>query len=465
MTVQVYNVNMIPPDLRREETIHCIADSLDYLEKITNDIFSKINSKVSEYHQRLKAINERASVAQAKIDKVRGTSKALKVFSSYKYPGIDQAEEYICCFGKSGDRSLEEMPHLVPHIAAKHPFPDERILKEKLQFYNVRACERTRDKEQLTEEGLGSLPRELDSVTTLLLFNTSENPYKKYVILDPLGAVTKTRKSIEEEVKKECLGDAPYTILQREHLEKLDKHNYFYSPGLGQVPEMDVPLALPDLPGIADDLLYSADLGPSIAPSLPNTAIPELPTIEPEIPALNKSSAVLPPPPPPPPEDLPSPPPPPPPLPEELPSPPPPEVRDNLDSSQPAVESKKLVTGAPESVVHPGDARASLLESIRQVGGSGKAKLRSVKERKIEAKKKKQEEKTVAGSGDLMTDLFNKLQMRRKGISGTVKGNTAEPQKEASSPASASSALGRISAMIPSPPKLASDVGEDEEWD
>ncbi|XP_013793587.1 LOW QUALITY PROTEIN: WASH complex subunit 1-like, partial [Limulus polyphemus] len=173
--------------------------------------------------------------------------------------------------------------------------------------------------------------------------------------------------------------------------------------------------------GIADDLLYSADLGPSIAPSFPNTAIPELPTIEPETPCLNSSSAILPPPAPPPPEELPSPPPPPPPppppLPEELPSPPPPEGGDALDGPHSGLDSKKLVAGAPESVVHPGNARASLLESIRQMGGSGKAKLRSVKERKIEAKKKKQEEKTVGGSGDLMTDLFNKLQMRRKGIS------------------------------------------------
>lgn len=47
-------------------------------------------------------------------------------------------------------------------------------------------------------------------------------------------------------------------------------------PGLGQVPEIDVPSYLPDLPGVADDLMYSADLGPGIAPSAPG-AIPELP--------------------------------------------------------------------------------------------------------------------------------------------------------------------------------------------
>jgi hypothetical protein len=37
-----------------------------------------------------------------------------------------------------------------------------------------------------------------------------------------------------------------------------------------------------------------------------------------------------------------------------------------------------------------GDAHANLMEAIRQAGGSGKAKLRSAKDLKIEAKKKKQ---------------------------------------------------------------------------
>lgn len=48
------------------------------------------------------------------------------------------------------------------------------------------------------------------------------------------------------------------------------------------MPEIDVPSYLPDLPGIAADLMYSADLGPGIAPSAPSSAIPELPTFNTE---------------------------------------------------------------------------------------------------------------------------------------------------------------------------------------
>lgn len=50
------------------------------------------------------------------------------------------------------------------------------------------------------------------------------------------------------------------------------------------------------------------------------------------------------------------------------------------------------VQGAPKEVVNPSTGRASLLESIRQAGGIGKANLRSVKERKLEKKKQKEQE-------------------------------------------------------------------------
>lgn len=55
-----------------------------------------------------------------------------------------------------------------------------------------------------------------------------------------------------------------------------------------------------------------------------------------------------------------------------------------------------------------------------QAGGICKAKLPIVKVHKWEKKKQKEQEQVRATSqdGDLMSDLFNKLVMRRKGIFG-----------------------------------------------
>ncbi|XP_013928111.1 PREDICTED: WAS protein family homolog 1-like, partial [Thamnophis sirtalis] len=119
--------------------------------------------------------------------------------------------------------------------------------------------------------------------------------------------------------------------------------------------------------------------------------------------------------------------------------------------------------GAPKEVVNPSNGRATLLESIRQAGGIGKANLRSVKERKLE--KKKQKEKVQVGAteqgGDLMSDLFNKLVLRRKGISG--KGPAAGGDSNA--PNVPAGAFGRISDTIPPLPPPQQPAGEEDEDD
>lgn len=55
------------------------------------------------------------------------------------------------------------------------------------------------------------------------------------------------------------------------------------------------------------------------------------------------------------------------------------------------------VKGAPTEVHDPSNGRASLLESIRNAGGIGKAQLRNVKERKMVKKKQKEQEQGQPG--------------------------------------------------------------------
>lgn len=106
-------------------------------------------------------------------------------------------------------------------------------------------------------------------------FWQTENLYKKYVFLDPLArVVTHTNQATEGE-DRDQLFNAPLSITKREQLVWQTAENYFYVPDLGQVPEIEVPYYLPDLPGVASNL---ADLGPGIAPSAPGGPIPKLPT-------------------------------------------------------------------------------------------------------------------------------------------------------------------------------------------
>ncbi|XP_006741897.2 WASH complex subunit 1 [Leptonychotes weddellii] len=460
---QTYAVPLIQPDLRREEAIQQVADALQYLQKVSGDIFSRISQRVELSRKQLQAIGERVSLAQAKIEKIKGSKKAIKVFSSAKYPAPERLQEYGSIFTGAQDPGLQRRPR--HRIQSKHRPLDEWALQEKLKYFPV--CVNTKpEPEDEAEEGLGGLPSNISSVSSLLLFNTTENLYKKYVFLDPLaGAVTKTHVTLGAETE-EKLFDAPLSISKRGQLEQQVPENYFYVPDLGQVPEIDVPSYLPDLPGIADDLMYSADLGPGIAPSAPGT-IPELPAFHTEVAETfrpDPEDGVLtapPPPPPPPPPPAPAvlvsaPPPPPPPQPVASPG-----QGAREDDSSGGVSPLATVQGAPKEVVDPSSGRATLLESIRQAGGIGKAKLRSVKERKLEKKKQKEQEQVRATSqgGDLMSDLFNKLVMRRKGISGKGPATGASEGP--------GGAFARMSDSIPPlpPPQQPPGEEDDEDWE
>jgi len=112
------------------------------------------------------------------------------------------------------------------------------------------------------------------------------------------------------------------------------------------------------------------------------------------------------------------------------------------------------------------DGRANLMESIRKAGGKGNARLRSVKERKLKKKaEKEQSAVSGGGGGDLMGDLFAKLSMRRKGISGS-KGDSGGSSEAASG---GGSAMDKVSAMIPAPPKTDRSAtmhsGESDDWE
>ena len=252
MPVQTYSVPLILPNLRREESINQIVDSLEYLEKISKDIFTRISQRIAENKERLAAINHRADLAQARIDKIKGIKKATRVFSSAKYPAPEKLQPYETLY--SQENNLCELKRRSYKLKTTFTPVDERTLNDKLQFHEVN-LNITKKHDEMEGEGLGPLPKNLQSVSSLLLFNTRKNPYKKYVMSDPLaGPVSKTRSNIEEEVG--IIGAAPISVTLGETLAKMIPLSYFYVPNLGDVPQIDVPVYLPDLPGIADDLSY-----------------------------------------------------------------------------------------------------------------------------------------------------------------------------------------------------------------
>jgi len=174
MSSQPFNIPGVPDDLRQNETIFQVVDSLEYLDKVANEIFNRIHSRVQNNSAQLQKINDRVSLAQAKIDKIKGSKKATTVLASPKYPSADHTDPYETIF--QNDEKLKMVKRTNYHLQEKHRMADETAIKDKMQYYHVKSGRRKK-KDGPRGEGLGGLPKTIPSVSSLLLFNTSENPY------------------------------------------------------------------------------------------------------------------------------------------------------------------------------------------------------------------------------------------------------------------------------------------------
>jgi WAS family protein 1 len=297
----------------------------------------------------------------------------------------------------------------------------------------------------LRKDGLGRLPEYLSSVSSLLLFNTSENLYKKYVSLDPLEGKEKEKQKQTD--NKNALAAAPISVAEGDKMPILGERSLVFVPGPTQIPEWNLPPDLPDLKVAQLDL--SQLKLPEFASIAPSDQIPkDLPVVsgtstEPlkenvnqPSPATGPVTAASPSPPPPPPP------------------PPPPSTTATTASETTTVASNATVTSegskqgdiptppplpsaslAKMNLPPPQEGRERLLESIRQ----GK-KLRPVGERKDvppKAASKKMPKKAPTVEG-IFSELFLALKRRREGIaSGKVKVSSSESKKDGESATSA----------------------------
>lgn len=173
MSSQPFNIPRVPEDLRQDETIFQVVDALEYLDQVANEIFNRIHTRVANNASQLQKINDRVNLAQARIDKIKGSNKATTVLASPKYPAQDHTDFYETMY--KDDEAVKRPKRMNYHVQTKHRVADETTIREKMQYYHVKS-ERRKRNDETRGEGLGGLPKTIPSVSSLLLFNTSENP-------------------------------------------------------------------------------------------------------------------------------------------------------------------------------------------------------------------------------------------------------------------------------------------------
>jgi WAS family protein 1 len=388
-------------------------------------------------------------------------NKSIKIFSNYKYP-ITEADQVVYKpLSKLVIDTSRKETDIDFKIKSRHVPFDEELLKEKLQFYNV---QKQSKEDNLNGEALdpsnrmGRIPWErITSVGSFVIFNTSENPYASRAKGTSL-AEQKAKRKINQVLDNEGeFGPPPSTFGNKNEPDK-EEPLLRYNPDLSAAPAIidHLPVALPHLPGIADDVLFNPEIlmqlndvsdennitrRMSVAKDITKDIIPP-PPIPPPMPESSQSP--VPPPPPPPPPLL------------------PPVMTQSSVPEPPTAPPPPIQVKKAAPVSSNDGGRSSLLDAIRNAGGKPKKGAVTVKDLKIEKKKEKKKEKV---SGDLMGDLMMSLKSRRIGISGDY--NKSSSSEEVGKPiitrsvSEPASAMDRVASMIPAP--KTSDISEEEE--
>eukprot|EP01091_Cochliopodium_minus_P011330 TRINITY_DN3178_c0_g1_i1.p1 TRINITY_DN3178_c0_g1~~TRINITY_DN3178_c0_g1_i1.p1 ORF type:complete len:478 (+),score=189.19 TRINITY_DN3178_c0_g1_i1:168-1436(+) len=388
--------------------------------------------RVATEKRRIEGVYNRLNVATNRVEYIKSLgSKATTIFSSSKYPAPEELDNYTPIYKeiqpKTTSRTkyfMRDEPHL--NVMNENEFDIDSLRAETLEIENSILSSEEK------KEGLGSLPQHLPSVSSLLLFNTNENPYKKYLSFDNLENTNRRLKEKEDENR--LLTEAPKTVKEGDNMPENSQESVTYRPVLGQVPSLDLPNTLPLTMVASEGFNYSGEVQ-VFAPSALNEILPdieEIPSPSPTNVPTSQSSGPPPPmdnsfpPPPTPMMDGPPPPPPPmdmPPPPPQIDAPPPPPV----DLPPP---SSDMDLPNPEGGEDNGDLqrRASIdpsslsfAEQIALKKGTGLKKV-TVDENEVKLAK--------ASPGSILGDLVSALMKRRKGMGGKTVGKEKEKEKE-----------------------------------
>lgn len=341
--------------------------------------------------------------------------------------------------------------------------PETKKPSDKLEFFHLKKLKPDKPKKQ-------SIVFKVKSINSLITFINNEN----LIYQDPLSQKSKYSEYLDyvpfSADDEDDTTDFSRLTKALKQTNRQDNENFHYFPNMNQAPDFELPLDLPDLAGIAGDIMFSMSDQELIAPSMGRmNIINDLPNVEVLVAEANKktqeivvastsssSTQIIPPlvssessvPPPPPPPAI--------PIQIAIPSapsiivpPPPPPIPAMVMSEI------KSVNSTPKIAKPPDDMRSNLMAAIRN---AGKSALRSVAAREEDDRNSSTKKPPAKPAGDLMSDLHAKLAMRRRGIAGNK-----EARKEKAS------LMEKVSSLIPPPVSASSDDDEEsnsnDDWD
>lgn len=184
-TIHPYTVPIIPGDLRRAEFIKQFADVFEYLDAVSQDMFNRIAIRLNVYRAQLNQFDERIQHANAHLERIRGSKRAIQIHSSARYPVEKNRSTYQSIFDCDWDNEEHKPPVLHYNYFRLNETVDKFIDandKESksnddtlivMKQYDGNFIQKTKKN---VLKGLGKPPSNIKSVASFLTYNTQENP-------------------------------------------------------------------------------------------------------------------------------------------------------------------------------------------------------------------------------------------------------------------------------------------------
>jgi WAS family protein 1 len=178
--------------------------ALQALEHTLTDTAHTLHQHLATQQHRLDTLTHKLNRAQLLVNAIASQPKrANTVYSAAKYPANKATKDQFSVL-----HTIKLKEEYQPNPTLEHPGA-LRVLDHSDLFVRLYESGLVKNFEQALA-GIGHLPEKIDSVTNLLLFNSNQNPYKKYSSLDNLDG---SRKVSPEQDLTEEIFSAPQTII------------------------------------------------------------------------------------------------------------------------------------------------------------------------------------------------------------------------------------------------------------
>ncbi len=260
-TMDLYDIKIIQPDLRHEETIIQIANAFELLQQVITDVFDKVDDRIKLNAKTVQEIDSRINRINKKIDELSNDYESIEIQSPYDYPPKKIKKDIPMTLTLSNRKAIEFNREYNVKSG-----PDSNISKtyeKKLQFYYVRQPKNatssagsvsSKETHSYMESGLGSIPSNIDSINALLLFNKSENVFDRKVQRN-LRRFEQSSIRHYDPILSDSPGEiekAPESITTRQLLNMRIRKNLFMATQWNDDEQIDIPIMLPDVAGIRD---------------------------------------------------------------------------------------------------------------------------------------------------------------------------------------------------------------------